>query len=236
VIETAHKTANPCGHIESVQVSPVGYEKQARCVQARSSVCGVVEPTAEANFEADVQAPLLVFPTNGTVMDNSCSPAGSETIIWDFDWMDVTFATAYHLYVIGPSATVPVINAVMTGSEFSYVSGGYIPDGNRFGWEWKVRARNATGTWSDWPETRVFDVEPLNTDCTSCNVVIEDRVVNDIQRHESCGTLLAGPSLEVMAPEGDLTLCAANLVVLRNGVSVESGAKLTIEIDPTLAD
>ena len=75
-------------------------------------------------------------------------------------------ATYYQIYVIGPTASIPLIDEIVTSSSyhFSY-PGGYIPDENRFDWTWWVRAGNDYGDWSYWSEGRNFDVEPLNTDC-----------------------------------------------------------------------
>jgi phage tail-like protein len=74
---------------------------------------------------------------------------------------------------------------------------------------------------------------PTPTPPPECVVTVQDRVVDGSETHESCGVLLAGPALGVVSP-GDLRLRAADLVVLRNGVSVGSGARLTLELDPTI--
>jgi hypothetical protein len=68
----------------------------------------------------------------------------------------------------------------------------------------------------------------------SCSVTVENAVVSTSETYESCGTLIAGPSLQVVLPSGDLHLRAANLVALRNGVSVADGCSMTVEIDPSL--
>jgi hypothetical protein len=69
----------------------------------------------------------------------------------------------------------------------------------------------------------------------SCSVTVANTVVSTSETYESCGTLIAGPSLQVTPPAGDLHLKAADLVVIRNGVSVEQGGTLTVSIDPSLA-
>jgi hypothetical protein len=107
--------------------------------------------------------PRQRVPKAGAVLDNGCQPA-SDSIRWFFDWTEVPGASRYHLFVMGPSATFPLIDSEVYGSEFSYWSCGYIIAQNLFGWSWKVRAR-VNGSWSDWTANRTFDVEPLNTDC-----------------------------------------------------------------------
>ena len=107
--------------------------------------------------------PELLFPARDTVMDNGRMD-NQDKEIWEFDWTDCPGAAAYQLYVIGPTATIPIIdeNNIPTSS-FSRVSDGYIVDANRFGWTWKVRAL-MDGQWGDWSETRRFDVEPPDSD------------------------------------------------------------------------
>lgn len=110
-------------------------------------------------------APTLISPQNGAVLDNGCSNR-RDRIFWTFDWSDVPGATAYRLYVIGKNARNPVIDiSNLAESQAQHISrGSYIVERNRFGWRWKVRAR-VNGKWSRWSEERMFDVEPIDTDC-----------------------------------------------------------------------
>lgn len=110
--------------------------------------------------------PQLFQPEAGALMDNGCTDR-SDMISWFFDWGEVPGATKYHLYVMGRTATIPVINLELTQSQYLHQSmGSYIINTNTLGWTWKVRAF-INGTWSDWSERRVFDAEPLNTDCSN---------------------------------------------------------------------
>jgi uncharacterized membrane protein len=63
----------------------------------------------------------------------------------------------------------------------------------------------------------------------SCVVTVSDQTVSGAASYQACHTILAGPALAVVAP-GDLTLRATTLVVLRNGVSIGAGARLTIAL------
>ena len=107
--------------------------------------------------------PELNSPRDGAEMDNNCEDL-SDSIDWDFSWESVSGATRYHIYVIGPSASYPVVDSIVTSLSYNYSSTGYIADSSRLGWTWRVRAGNDSGEWSDWSE-RSFDIEPLNTDC-----------------------------------------------------------------------
>jgi hypothetical protein len=68
-----------------------------------------------------------------------------------------------------------------------------------------------------------------------CVVILEGMTVTGAEVYESCSTLLAGPSIVVDGPAGDLLLRAPNSIVLRNGVTVGQGAALTVALDPALA-
>jgi hypothetical protein len=114
---------------------------------------------------AQVPVPQLISPEEGAILDNGRRD-GSDPILWDFDWSDCQGTTAYHLYVIGANASIPVIDdPALTESSFHFTSQGYIADINRFDWRWKVRAQ-VDGVWGDWSPERTFDVEPVDTDPT----------------------------------------------------------------------
>jgi len=104
--------------------------------------------------------PLLISPMAGAILDNGRVDS-NDYIRWDFKWTDCPGSTAYHLYVIGPNAQNPVIdNSSIITSYYPYGSRGYVVERYRFGWTWKVRAK-LNGQWSNWSETRSFDVGPL---------------------------------------------------------------------------
>jgi WD40 repeat protein/serine/threonine protein kinase len=105
--------------------------------------------------------PTLLKPAAGATLDNSTLD-GSKSHVWEFDWSDVPGARQYHLYVIGPRASIPVINnPTLTSSSFRFESKGHVADQNRLSWCWKVRAL-VKGVWTDWTEERTFDVAPLD--------------------------------------------------------------------------
>jgi hypothetical protein len=63
----------------------------------------------------------------------------------------------------------------------------------------------------------------------SCVVTVSNVTISTSASYQACHAILAGPVLAVVAP-GDLTLRATTLVVLRNGVSIGNGARLTIAL------
>ena len=126
---------------------------------------GTWSDSVEVTVVSSLYPPDLISPEEGDVLDNGCEDF-SNPIEWDFDWSDVSIATKYHIYVIGPNATIPIIDHTVYASSYhSYRMGSYIANANRFNWAWKVRAGDDNGNWSEWSEERHFDVEPLNTDC-----------------------------------------------------------------------
>jgi len=107
--------------------------------------------------------PDLLYPPEGEVMDNGRSDH-TDPEIWDFGWEPCEGATRYHLYVIGPTATIPMIdNSNLTIPSYTLRDYGYISNSNLQGWTWKVRAE-VDGAWGPWSPTRTFSVEPVNTD------------------------------------------------------------------------
>lgn len=64
-------------------------------------------------------------------------------------------------------------------------------------------------------------------------LVLEDDTVDSVEEHEECA-ISVGPNLSVVGPGGDLSLIFGSYCELDDGVSVEGGARLTIEHDPSL--
>ncbi|MAF08986.1 hypothetical protein CMK11_00910, partial [Candidatus Poribacteria bacterium] len=113
---------------------------------------------------ARAQAVNLVTPEEDAVLPNGCEGVFAP-LVWDFDWADVPGATAYHLWVWGPNATVALIDqSSLPSSSYSSQSSGYVLDSSRFGWRWRVRAR-VNDTWGDWTEERTFHVESQDAAC-----------------------------------------------------------------------
>jgi hypothetical protein len=125
-----------------------------------ASIFGGVEP----GEPGVLLPPVLLLPAAGAILDNGCYDF-SNPEEWHFDWSDAAGASEYHLYVIHEGATYPIIDTVVSQSEYDYSSIGYILDTNRWNWSWKVRSGNGSGEWGEWSAVRYFDVEPVNTDC-----------------------------------------------------------------------
>jgi hypothetical protein len=104
-----------------------------------------------------------------------------------------------------------------TGSSFSGWSGACSGTGSC-----QVTMDGAKGV------TATFNLAASN-DLTLANQTISSTVV-----HEVSGSIYAGPALAVVSP-ARLTLRAGAKVVLRNGVAVGTGARLTVANDPGLA-
>lgn len=107
--------------------------------------------------------PQLVAPVNGGVLDNGCTNM-SNPIEWLFSWDPVINAAQYNIQVETSNHFLLVDNSVRV-PPFSRTANGFVNDQNRFNFTWKVRTGNTDGDWSDWSETRSFDLEANNTDC-----------------------------------------------------------------------
>ena len=107
--------------------------------------------------------PVLQSPAEGAVMDNGRIDH-TDPVVWDFDWSDCPDADRYHLYVVAPGATVPLINVHSSqSSSYRHHSSMYVRNDWLAGWRWQVRAE-VDGEWGKWSGIRTFDVEPPDTD------------------------------------------------------------------------
>lgn len=121
--------------------------------------------TPERTFDVDPLSPRLVSPSPGAVLDNGCLDQRNP-IEWSFDWAACRDATRYHLFVMGGTATIPMVDVMTAGTSFNVSTLGYIAAGNDKGWRWWVQAER-NGVWTDPSPPWTFDVEPVNTDCTA---------------------------------------------------------------------
>ena len=128
-----------------------------------STACGKDAPTTPA----PVLVPTLLSPINNALVDNGCTDF-SDPSIQDYDWTDVPNATAYHLYVFGPTALTPAVDiSTITVSEYRDSDTSWV--GNTVGWRWRVRAM-VGGVWRDWSNDGVFNFELPDTDCPGLGV------------------------------------------------------------------
>jgi hypothetical protein len=99
-------------------------------------------------------APVLIGPEPGEVLPQPYAGA------WTFKWEGVPNARMYQITVLGPGASLFLVNTATTST--SYVipqNSGYICR-DILGWSWSVRAQGPDGQWGRWSEERLFDVEP----------------------------------------------------------------------------
>jgi hypothetical protein len=112
----------------------------------------VVAPQAEGR-------PQLLTPAEGALLSNGALDKKKERL-WEFRWAAVAGASRYHLHVIGPTATMPLINNPnLTVPSYRFTETGYATTTALSGWRWKVRAM-VNREWAEWSEERSFDVEP----------------------------------------------------------------------------
>jgi hypothetical protein len=128
------------------------------CGQPFSWQVTKVKTTVE---ESSSCIPQLLAPSRGALMDNG-RVDGRDAIEWALDWTDCPGTTQYSVYVLGPDATIPVVDAFSSESAYRHVScGAYIG----FTTKWRVWLRAMTDdVWGNWSPEYNFDVEPANTD------------------------------------------------------------------------
>jgi DNA-directed RNA polymerase subunit RPC12/RpoP len=111
----------------------------------------------------DPTTPVLISPKPGALLDNGRTD-GRDDVIWRFEWEAVPDAKAYNLYVMGPTARIPLIDIVVSETAYEKKGEGRIVQFS--GWEWSVRAKIGD-EWGDWSPKGTFDVEPADTDFPS---------------------------------------------------------------------
>jgi len=160
------------GGVIAIIVALLNSVKTPQPIQPLTSTPTSVSPTQIPIEPTTVPPPptcvsSLTSPQANAILDNGRRD-GLDNIVWDFDWSDCPGASEYHLYVIGPNTTKPKIdNSAITSSSYQYISAGsFIAEQSRSTWTWRVRAR-VNGQWGEWSETRVFNVEPVDTDPSS---------------------------------------------------------------------
>ncbi|HEY7427717.1 MAG TPA: protein kinase [Gemmataceae bacterium] len=139
------------------------------CQKLWADVTTLLQRTKQSEFSREradgaalAPGPDLLTPAAGATVENG-SLGRDKAYVWEFTWNRIPGANQYHLYVRGAAARIPAIdlNTLSTSSyRFKATNGSYVPDANRRGWRWKVRAR-VNGVWTDWSEERRFDVAPL---------------------------------------------------------------------------
>jgi len=144
--------------------APLGCRSLPLVVEVRFTDTHENVLTRTAQESVAIQVPLLAVPAAGAETDNGCRN-GSDLARWHFEWGACPGADAYHLWVIGPAATIPLIDeAWITAPSYTKEGFSFVTNQNRLGWKWRVRARYGT-TWADWTPEQTFDVEPEDTDC-----------------------------------------------------------------------
>jgi tetratricopeptide (TPR) repeat protein len=126
-----------------------------------AALLGLDIPPALSEPPMLTTGPSLVKPAAGATLQNRVLLYSAKKV-WEFGWSEVPGATRYHLYVTGGGAHVPTIhNSTLTSSSYRLEDQGAIPNENRLGWTWKVRAL-VDGAWTDWSEQRTFNVAPMH--------------------------------------------------------------------------
>ena len=81
-----------------------------------------------------------------------------------FDWTDSTSPNGiqgYQLYFINSRATIPRIDTFVAKSEFIEIEcNSFVIDQNLQGFQWRVRAQDNRGNYSDWTPWGTFQYAP----------------------------------------------------------------------------
>lgn len=141
---------------------------------------GVTPPPPSPIPPPVVTVPTLLAPASGSALANDCTGD-----VWAFDWSDVANASAYEVVVRREGAPAPVIEAAnVTGSEYRWRRDpSIVPEAERRGWRWRVRAM-VDGTWREWTPESPFEVDPLfpRQGSPAAGALLDNGCTNDADR------------------------------------------------------
>ncbi|HZN35096.1 MAG TPA: tetratricopeptide repeat protein, partial [Pirellulaceae bacterium] len=135
-------------------------EVRKLCAEA-AEVLGLAVPPDLQEPPVLAKGPTLLAPASSGTLPNGTLGA-KQPMVWEFDWSDVPGATRYHLSVKAARADAPSVSqSKLAASSYRYESKSYVPEPNRTGWRWKVRAL-VDDVWTDWSQEGTFTVEPID--------------------------------------------------------------------------
>lgn len=140
---------------------------------------------AGATFAITAAAALVSVPTLLTPIDNAviqqnvaasgcpANPTRGFGLRIAFDWTDASSTNGilrYQLTVTPAGAASPTTDTYVDKSEFTYIScNSFVIDEHLPGWQWRVRAQDTRGNYSDWTPTGTFQFAPCRlADGTAC--------------------------------------------------------------------
>ncbi len=143
----------PLNYLFTAKASESGYESGS------DTTTVTVNPVSDSDDTTPPSIPGLKSPDDNEILSN-------QPIRWVFDWEDLddkngSGLKGYHIYVIGPNATIPIVDTFVAESHYTFTTDGFVAEHNLNGWTWKVKAQDEAGNWSDWSETWTFNVENL---------------------------------------------------------------------------
>ena len=115
----------------------------------------------------DVTLPQLISPVdNEAILQNSsaigCPPDPDKGFGYQIflDWTNSSSPNGidtYQLIVRNKRSRIPLLNIFVEGTEFTQTNcNSVVIDGNLTGWEWRVRALDNAGNFSDWTPVGLF--------------------------------------------------------------------------------
>jgi hypothetical protein len=163
-------------------------------------------------------APALTAPA-------SAASGTAYTVSWTATSVDSTYELQESMNVSFSGASTTSVTGTNTGIT-------HTATGTKTYYS-RVRAKimcSGSPYYSGWSNTASTAVSAGG----SCGLSLSSQTIFTTQIYASCATLTAGPAVQIAAP-GDVKLRAAVSVILRNGFSVQSGARCSAGTDASLA-
>jgi hypothetical protein len=124
-----------------------------------------IVPTSTATL-----TPVAISPNNNTTItqNNPASGCANTSVgfgyVIQFVWMPPTVSNgvvAYEVFAHKSDAPIPILDTTATGTSYTFTAcEAYVVQRNLQGWQWRVRAQDAQGRFTDWSPWATFQFGP----------------------------------------------------------------------------
>jgi len=150
-----------------------------------SAACGSSSPTLSPTpTPTSTLAALSMSPNNNASIPQNNPATGCSLLagadatrgigfVIQFHWTapsSTNGLAGYEIYVTKVGAPIPLVDTFAATTDFTEMEcDAYVADQNRQGWQWRVRAKDGQGQFSDWTPWGSFEFSPCRlSDGTPC--------------------------------------------------------------------
>ena|ERR1035437_3834229 len=140
--------------------------------------------TAPSSTSVSTSVPALDYPSNHTSIPQNNAAIGCSLLSGvdalrglgfqiQFHWTALSMPSgvvSYELHATKADAPIPIIDTFVTTTDYTDTAcNDFVTDVNLQGWQWRVRAQDAAGQFTDWTPWTTFQFSPCRlSDGTVC--------------------------------------------------------------------